>query len=284
MQEVLKSKELETATLDNRELGELFERFNQASLRLEERYQNLLKETELLRAELQKKDQEVKRSQRLAALGQTAAAIAHEVRNPLGALELFIGLLKPKVAGQKPCEKILLKMGDCVKRLERVVQNILEFASERELLMSPVNIHNLLQDELLQCVGSNQGALRCETELEANPFILGHEQSLRQVFSNIFSNAKKFLPNGGIITVKTKDLADQSLLIQISDSGPGIKPALLDTLFDPFISGSESGTGLGLAIVKKLVEAHSGTIRAKNGEDQTKSSGAIFEIIFKRVI
>lgn len=258
------------------ELVTLFNKFNDASRKLEDRYAELQKEAEYLRSELKIKTEEVKRSQRLAALGQAAAAIAHEVRNPLGALELFIGLLKPKIKGIKPAENLISKMTNCIERLDRVVQNILEYAAEKELTFAPINIHNLIEDELLGVVVSNSHAVRFETNFNANPYILGHEQSLRQVFSNIFSNAKKAMSSGGVITVNTLEDNDQNLIIEIKDSGPGINEEILDKVFDPFVTAAKAGTGLGLAIVKKVIIAHKAEIRAYN------NSGAVFELKFSR--
>lgn len=262
--------------LEKEELVKLFNKFTKASSKLEARYVELQAEVEELKSELRLKNEEVRRNQRLAALGQAAAAIAHEVRNPLGALELFIGLLKPKVKGMRPCENLLAKMSSCIKRLERVVHNILEFAADKKLTLTPVNLHNIIEDELIGCVVNNAKSVRFETDFSGNPYILGEEQSLRQIFTNLFSNAKKSMSSGGVISVKTKDDIKDNLVIEIKDNGPGISYEILEKVFDPFVTGSKAGTGLGLALVKKLVFAHNGEIKAHNDQ------GAVFTLTFYR--
>lgn len=265
-----------TNDLEKQELVKLFNKFTNASSKLEARYLELQAEVEELKSELRVKNEEVRRNQRLAALGQAAAAIAHEVRNPLGALELFIGLLKPKVKGMKPCENLLSKMASCIKRLERVVHNILEFAADKKLTLSPVNLHNIIEDELIGCVVNNAKAVRFKTHFEGNPYILGEEQSLRQIFANLFSNSKKAMTAGGVISVTTSDDSKGNLIIEIKDNGPGIAYEILEKVFDPFVTGSKAGTGLGLALVKKLVLAHNGEIKAHN------DNGAVFTLSFFR--
>ncbi len=258
-----------------------FERFNQASLKLESRYESLRKEAEELRRQLKLKEEEIKRNQKLATLGETAAALAHEVRNPLGAIKLFISLLKEELLEKPKALEIIAHVERSVENLDSVVTNILQFAQDSCLMMSPMNLHALIEAELasmrLLCRGREIGFSRM---LSANPFIIGNEESLRQGIHNLLLNATQVLRNRGEISVTTADSKDsagrEGVLLQISDNGPGIPRELLDKIFDPFVTGRKEGTGLGLAIVRKIVLKHAGQISATNDR------GAKFTIFLPR--
>jgi two-component system sensor histidine kinase FlrB len=252
-------------------LTRAFERFAETSERLEARYYELLRETEGLRAALKAKDAEMKRRERLAALGETAAALAHEVRNPLGAMQLFLSLLRQDVADRPQAAALVNEIGKSLTNLNGVVSNILHFAKHRAVNRVPMNIAAVIQEVCSQIQAQMSPPGKVTVALAGTPFILGDEHGLRQVFYNLLTNAAQAVNYTGTLSVSTRTEAGM-LVVLVQDNGQGIKESILPTLFEPFVSGRESGTGLGLSIVRQVVELHGGTIKAWNNQ------GACFEI------
>lgn len=255
-------------------LEDAFSRFTEASTKLDERYALLQDEVESLKLELAKKEEEIRQGQRLSTLGEMAASLAHEVRNPLGAIKLFISLLKEDLRQMPAALHLVHQVDRSISNLDRVVSNILVFAKETQLNFAPINLHSLIQEHvsLLKSMPEHSG-LTFKLELKANPFMVASESAIRQVLANLLNNAIQATQHFGQITIKTME-RDGQLLLTIQDSGSGINPDLLGRIFEPFVSGRKEGTGLGLAIVKKIVEQHGGSITARNRD------GAVFEIYF----
>lgn len=247
------------------ELSRLFERFTESSRKLEDKYASLTTEVEELKAQLRRKEEEIKRSERLAMLGETAAALAHEVRNPLGAITLFLSMLRGDISDRPQAVGLVDEIDKSVTSLNNVVSNVLHFAKSNRVTCAPLNVHAIIL-ELAQHFSSLYGpACTITTELNANPFIVGDEQALRQCFYNLIMNSLQAMSFAGALTVISADrVADESLMIVVHDNGPGIPATILGRLFEPFVSGRECGTGLGLSIVKRIVHAHGGTISAEN--------------------
>lgn len=259
----------------NRVLQEAFQRFHEASQRLEGRYCELAHETESLRKRLREKDEEIKRAERFAMLGQTAAGIAHEVRNPLGAIELFLSLLRDQVSNQPDALELIGQISVSAKQIDAVVANMLHFANQRNLSLAPVDVHALLREQAELVTQRYADGIKVVLELGGNPRILGNESALRQVVSNLVLNACQALKGSGQIELVAADTVDGVLVI-IRDSGPGVPEDLLDRLFEPFVTGREEGTGLGLAIVQKIVSQHGGQVKVCN------TPGAEFAVELKR--
>ncbi len=254
-----------------------FARFNEASDRLEARYSALAREAESLREQLRLKDIEIKKAERLATLGETAAALAHEVRNPLGAIRLFVSLLKEDLADRPDSLEILNQVDTSVSALDGVVSNILQFAKGKDLALAPVNLHSIIEEQARTWHFAHP-QVGMELDLRANAYLLGNEDALRQVFYNLCLNASQAMKFRGTICMSTTDTDTGGVRVTIADSGPGIPERLLATLFDPFVTGRNEGTGLGLAIVKKIIEQHRGTVRAGN----RSQGGAEFEVLLPR--
>ena len=257
-------------------LQEAFRHFSETSAKLETKYEALRIETERLRAELQQKDIEIKKSERLATLGKTAAAIAHEVRNPLGAIKLFLSLLRQDVSDRPESLKLVRQIVKSVETLNSVVSNILQFAREQKTEFAPLNLHSLIHEQLALIKPLAGSGMQLELRLEASPFIMGDEHALRRVFYNVFLNAVQATRGQGRMSVASGDLAGAGVRVRISDNGPGIAPELLENIFDPFVTSRNEGTGLGLAVVKRIIGQHGGSIDAGN------DNGAVFEIRLPR--
>jgi len=260
-------------------LAQLFERFTETSNKLELKYAGLLREVEELRAQLSKKEEEVKRSERLAMLGETAAALAHEVRNPLGAITLFLSMLKSDVSDRPQALQMVDEIERSISSLNNVVSNVLHFAKDNHVRPVPINIHSILNETAQHFSSLYAPAASVVVTTSGNPFVVADDQALRQALYNLMVNALQASRFEGTITIDARDWADgDGTVVTISDSGPGITDSVMQNLFDPFVSGKASGTGLGLSIVRRIIEAHSGTISARN------ESGAVFTIQLPRKV
>lgn len=257
-------------------LSQAIERFSEASSRLEARYEALRHEAEELRRQLAEKDRELKRSEKLAVLGETAARFAHEVRNPLGAMRLFVSLLQRELNDRPQSLELLDQIGNSMTAVEHVVSNMLTFAKRAPRQFAPINLHAIILGEMAQFERAYAArGLKLRSELSGNPFLQGSEHELRQVLHNLLLNAAQATAYNGTIEVLARDCGAQ-LELMIRDNGPGIPAALMENLFDPFITSKSDGTGLGLAIVRKIISEHQGDITVGNG------AGACFTIVLPR--
>ncbi|NDC37026.1 MAG: sensor histidine kinase [Proteobacteria bacterium] len=255
-------------------LADAFARFNEASSRLEEHHAELQGEIDSLKEQLREKQREIERAARLATLGETAAAIAHEVRNPLGAIKLFASLLRQDVAHNPGSLKLVDQIDSGIMSIEHVVSNILHFTKDKPELFTPVNLHALLKEQLALLEPLHKDRATITISTSGTPYISGDEHSLRRAVYNLLLNALQATKYTGAIEVMCEQLSDVEILLVVRDNGPGIPPSVMPKLFEPFVTSRNEGTGLGLAIVKRIIEQHGGTIEAHN------DNGAVFMIRF----
>lgn len=227
-------------------------------------------EVERVVMRLQKTQEEILRSEKLAAIGQLAAGTAHELRNPLMSIKL---LVQSATLRDELLKKDDLKMMEQeLSRVERTIQNLLEFARQPQMSVEQLNPANLID----QCIRLVRGraqiqGIAIQTNVSGGHVALRADPShLTQVILNILMNSLDACSQGDQITISLKtEIGDGSsefgyLKFSVEDTGKGIAPALLPRVFDPFVSDKESGTGLGLSICKQIVEAHKGEIFASN--------------------
>ena len=210
----------------------------------------------------------------LAALGEMAAAIAHEVKNPLAGIEVMAGLLKRKLPDHPEAQTMLSDIINEAKMANAIVLEVLDFVRPIRLLVEPVPIGRVLQDAVHTAdtmVSRGATTLRMEVP-ESLPAIEGDGSQLRQLFTNLVSNAYEALDGRGAITVTAQyvpaedgpagegPLASPTVVIDVADDGPGVPEDLRDRIFNPFFTTKPRGSGLGLAIVRKIVDAHDGRI------------------------
>ncbi|MEO6774223.1 MAG: ATP-binding protein [Kofleriaceae bacterium] len=220
---------------------------------------------------------ELEDARRLAALGQFAAAIAHDIRTPLTSISLNVQILRQKLAlsddDREHLEIALEELG----RLDRSVAEILDFAKPVKLVPQTIDVAELLlaTTRKLAPVLSEKGlVLRCEPAAETLPPVHGDPQRLRQVVVNLVDNAADASSNGGAVTVRAKT-ADARIEIEIEDHGRGIAAADLPRIFEPFFTTRPDGTGLGLAICHKVIRAHGGEIQVRS----TQGGGSTFTVL-----
>lgn len=259
-------------------LMNVLERFNESSSKLEARYASLVQEVEHLREQLRMKDEEVKRAERLAMLGETAAGLAHEIRNPLGAISLFVSMLREEVREQPTSLDLVDQIQRGIRSLDGVVSNVLHFAKNNRFQMAPMNIQSVVQELQQHFVSLYSPQCSFEVSLSGNPFIRADAQAVRQALYNIIINSLQAVSFAGSIGISVADCPDRDgVRVVLSDDGPGIPEELQSRLFQPFTSGRRDGTGLGLSIVRRIVEAHGGAVSARN------TPHAEFTIVLPRV-
>ncbi len=200
-------------------------------------------------------------SERLAAVGQAVAHVAHEIKNPLMIIGGFTSQIRSILESEKDINKIDMVL-DEVARLERLIANLGDFTKEYKLVLRSSELNSVIGDVLNIMSGIYDEKYRFErdlsdeiTEINCDP------DKLKQVFINIISNGTEAMPSGGDITIKTEKI-DGGVEISISDEGRGMTNEELKDIFEPFYTTREKGTGLGLAISYKIVQAHNGDIWA----------------------
>ena len=201
-------------------------------------------------------------SERLAAVGQAVAHVAHEIKNPLMIIGGFTSQIKSILEREKDINKIDMVL-DEVARLERLIANLGDFTKEYKLVLRPADLNSVLRDVLNIMTGIfNEDRYHFEKNLSSETIEINCDpDKLKQVFINIISNGAEAMPAGGVISINTEKI-DNGVEIRISDKGRGMTNEELNEIFEPFYTTREKGTGLGLAISYKIVHAHNGDIWA----------------------
>src|SRR6185369_11211248 len=215
-------------------------------------------------------EEQLRRAERLSALGELSAVLAHEIRNPLGSIKGTAEILRDSLpASDRNHEflEILIKEAD---RLNRVVEDFLGLA--RPVVSGKEEVDLLAELEevvVLTAAEARQRGVAVELARSELPTVLGDREKLRQVFLNLIQNALQATGRGGRLQISaTRQTADEQgsagVLLIFADSGVGIAAPQLAKVFDPFYTTKAGGTGLGLAIVQKIIESHGGRIQVES--------------------
>lgn len=226
--------------------------------------------------EVRRLQDEIRRKEKLAAIGGLAAGVAHEIRNPLSSIKGIASYYKSKFEDGSEDKEMAGVMIEEVDRLSRVISELLEFARPTKLNRKPSNINELLkhstrfveQEAAAKKVGIQLNLTSDSVEANVDP------DRLTQCFLNLFLNALQSMESGGKLTVSSSTGVNGRVTIDIKDNGSGISAEDLSKIFDPYFTTKPKGTGLGLAIVHKIIEAHEGQIRVRS----TPGQGAVFSI------
>jgi len=198
------------------------------------------------------------RGERLAAMGEMAAELAHEIRNPLGSIEIFASLLARECSGDARNWAENIRIG--ARSLNTIVSNMLHFTGPLSPVFAETNIHEIISELGNFCEPMiRQRDVRWVIELAADcSLIIGDRELIKQLVLNLIFNAMKAMPSEGSLAVRTRNITDknqrQRLELRVEDTGVGIPPELLDKIFDPFFTTNKNGTGLGLSIVNQIVK------------------------------
>ena len=225
---------------------------------------------------------------RLAALGEMAAAIAHEVKNPLAGIEVMAGILKRQLTESPDAQNILADIIKEAKMANVIVQEVLAFVRPLRLQVEDVSLGDVVRDAVTMAESHWQKGkieIRVEVPESLRP-IQGDPHQLRQIFTNFVTNAFEAMNGAGTIEItaiaidgeEESTAAEQTpgpmVMITITDTGPGIPPEVMDRIFSPFFTTKPQGSGLGLAIVRKIVDAHDGRIDV----GQRPGGGTVFRV------
>jgi len=240
--------------------------------------------------ELRELEEQARRQDRLATLGQMAATVAHEIRNPLGGIEGFASLLSRDFDENDPRLKLVTKILEGARSLNRVVNELLMFTRPIKLEFRSVEIADAIEGAMgFVSEDMETSGIELRKDLGSEPLLVrGDGEQLKRAILNILLNAVQAMPRGGDLKINCQGRmlpqAARQMLgegrngawveIAVQDSGPGIDEAEIPRIFNPFYTKKEKGTGLGLAIATKIVEAHRGQITASN----SPKGGAVFTI------
>jgi signal transduction histidine kinase len=214
---------------------------------------------------------------RLAAVGEMAAAIAHEVKNPLAGIEVMAGLLRRKIASLPDAQALLTDIISEAKMANAIVQEVLEFVRPIRLEVEHTAVPDAVQ-AAVQLAGTKaqRGDIVVDVKVpKALPLIHADRYQLAQLFTNLLTNAYEAMEGRGHVTIRAADASINdgadgraAVLVEVADDGPGMPPELAERVFKPFFTTKPQGSGLGLAIVRKIVDAHDGNIDMETAPGQ----------------
>ena len=249
-----------------------------ATLRLERTHETLCGEVARLTKELEIKNRELARKNRLADLGQMASHVAHEVRNNLVPVSLYVSLLRRRLSDDSGSLNILSKIEAGFTALEATVSDLLSFTAHRQPQWQTFLVGDLVT-EVIESLEPQLEAQMIDVDIDVPPNTLlsGDREMIRRALLNLVLNAIDVMRDGGSLVITSYD-GPRGFELEVADSGPGLTEEVKRKAFEPFYSTKQNGTGLGLAIVYHVAEAHGGTVTAMNCPE----GGAAFTIKIPR--
>jgi len=238
--------------------------------RLESNGRSLLVESFIDISERKEMEKRLLKSEKLAAIGELATMVAHDLRNPLQSISTAVYFVKKanQEIGNEKMTSMLKRIDDAVNYSEKIVRDLLDYSSDMKLELTETDLHSIVNQALsgmvipakIEVVDRTQETLKCHVDME----------KIRRVILNLIANAFDAMPNGGILTIASREEKD-SLELSIQDTGVGIPKEKMDRLWAPFVTTKAKGMGLGLPICKRIVEAHKGEIcvETENGRGTT---------------
>lgn len=250
----------------NADLETVLTAWHAATVRLERTHETLRDEVCRLTDELEVKNRELARKNRLADLGQMASHIAHEVRNNLVPVTLYLSLLRRRVADDAPSMEILDKVELGFQDLDVTVNDLLHFTSDRDPVVQAFPLR-LLAEEICRALKPQLAAQRIRTFLSIpeTESVTADRDMLRRAVLNLVLNALDAMPNGGTLEIKAVRRPG-GLELSVIDTGAGLSDEARIKAFEPFFTTKQGGTGLGLAIVDRIAEAHGGQVSLENAQ------------------
>lgn len=251
------------------EIGRLIESFNS----MVDRLSMAQKELEQLHF------QQLERADRLASIGEMAAGIAHEIKNPLAGISAAVTIIKDDMSADDPRGAILGEVVDQVKRLDKTVNDLLFFGKPSLPELGWVDINSILLTTL-KFASQHRSGTNIERQIDLQPdlpSVYADGKQMQQVFLNILLNAYQAMPGGGILGIASSLVVRNDsnyVRVDISDTGAGIPVQILEKIFTPFYTTKAQGTGLGLPICSKLVKLHNGDITVRSND----VSGTVFTV------
>ena len=247
---------------------------------LSRRVHSLIENVDQAQSELERSQEHLLQSGKWAMVGKLAAGVAHSIRNPLTSVNMRLFSLKRSLAMSPSQKEDFEVISEEIRHLDTIVRNFLEFSRPPKLKMQRISPSDVVDGavELLRYRLESYGV---EVRLQRAgklPEILGDPDQLKEVLANLLVNAYEVMVSGGVITIREEHRLDpalgQTVVIRVSDTGPGISESARDQVFQPFFSTKEEGTGLGLSIATRIIEDHGGRLDLEANENE----GATFVI------
>ncbi|MBM4108065.1 MAG: hypothetical protein FJ255_04545 [Phycisphaerae bacterium] len=264
------------------DLTELLTAFNEVTARLGATHDQLRGEVARLNEELARANGEVERSRRLAALGEMAAGIAHEIRNPLGSIRLYARMLDEDLAGMPEPHRVAGRIAEAARSMDAIVRDVLAFAKGQAVRAEAVRASDVVSGALAACTEAGDLAgvrvERRDLDRRARPTVLVDPTLVRQALSNVIRNASESMPGTAgprVLTIDAERAGDR-VAVTVRDTGVGVTEEVARRMFNPFFTTRAAGTGLGLAIVHRIVEGHGGRVSVRNNAD---GPGATVELV-----
>ena len=268
-------------SIDAAEFAELVRAFNEVTARLESTHGSLQREVGSLKKELADAQARLRRSRQLAALGEMAAGIAHEIRNPLGAIGLTLEALTEDLQGRPEQLELCGRVSRAVGRLDGIVGDVLAFARDTRVRPEATSV----QSPVLAALAATEDLIErhdIDVDLELDEAACAEIDAslLEQALLNLMRNACEAMcstsaPHRLVVRLSSGELRDpeagriEHAMIEIVDTGPGIPSDVRQRMFNPFFTTRAEGTGLGLAIVHRIVDAHGGRLDVESGGSGT---------------
>lgn len=248
------------------------------------RLRDKIRELEEMNTELKLTQRELIAAEKMASLGQLSAGIAHEIGNPLSAINGYVDVLKRAHNIDEDKKKVFLNdIQREVDRVDKIIKTLLEYSRPKNPAPKFVDLNQVIRDSV--DVVRSQGVLKnisLSIKLSEDiPLVEADPGQISQVIINLILNSRDAIPESGEIVITTSAVSDSGARIAVSDNGTGISTEILNKIFDPFFTTKEpgQGTGLGLSVSARIVETFGGTIGVRN----TEGGGAVFEITLPAV-
>lgn len=225
----------------------------------------------------------IQRTEQMVVLGELAAGLAHEIKNPLAGIKVSMEVLAEEDIPEEE-RTVILKVINEIRRIELLIKSLLNFAKPPKPEFTFIDLNDIIDKTITFSLkhpslsSNNSTGIKVLKDFDDNlPKTMADPMQLQQAFLNLLLNAVDAMPDGGTLTVKTSHHAEvNSIQIAISDTGKGIDKGVMNKIFQPFFTTKSKGTGLGLAITKRLIEQHGGSISVENNPGR----GVIFNIFF----
>jgi signal transduction histidine kinase len=247
---------------------------------MQQQMQTVVRDIEHVVQKLQQREREVLRAEQLAALGQLAAGVAHEIRNPLTSIKLLVQTLREESEAHAAPSEDLLVMELEIRRVERCLQTFLDFARPPKPDCKSMDLACPIKRtlELIAGRARKQHVAIQFAEPPAPVMVTADAEQLQQLLVNLTLNALDAMPRGGTLFIDVHVLPGGEIEVMVRDTGPGISSKLLPALFQPFVSSKETGLGLGLVTSRRIAQTHGGSLRA----DNLPQGGACFTLRLPR--